>query len=123
MLIPWRKKLNILWWFKNDEDPAPPPWYSGTLLMWYLRNPLHNFASYVIGVKDRDYSVTANFPYGPNVPSDIGQTGWWRSIIDLPIKLPYVSYSGKRIEFYAGWQPIGVFGIRFTIINSSIQAY
>ena len=45
------KKLNPIWWFKNDFEPVPPDWYvkqepSFTLLKWYLRNPFQNAESY-----------------------------------------------------------------------------
>ena len=58
------KKLNPVWWFLNDDEPDPPDWqlpgkpYLIRQLSWYARNPLQNFGKYVIGVSDRNYTVT-----------------------------------------------------------------
>src|SRR5215212_8339854 len=52
-----RDKWNPIWWFKNADDPLPPESYrphdKGRALKWQLRNPLHNFTFYVIGVADK----------------------------------------------------------------------
>ncbi|HTT48606.1 MAG TPA: hypothetical protein VMG39_11470 [Pseudolabrys sp.] len=37
----------------------------------------------------------------------------------LPVFLPYASYSGTRIAFYAGWQPNGFFGFKFNLVSAS----
>jgi hypothetical protein len=29
--------------------------------------------------------------------------------------LPFVSYAGRRIVWYLGWQPSGIFGVKFGI--------
>lgn len=54
------KKLNPLWWFANDDDTVPPKEYHPEWskfrrnFYWkYIRNPLHNFTFYVIGVADK----------------------------------------------------------------------
>jgi len=31
------------------------------------------------------------------------------------VQLPFVSYSGKRVVWYAGWQPSGFFGLKFNL--------
>ena len=51
-------KLNPAWWMENSDDPLPWWWRPEAPLderkrTWMLRNPLHNFTSYVIGVADR----------------------------------------------------------------------
>jgi hypothetical protein len=52
----WYNKLNPIWWFLNDDEPYPPAWYLPgkpswlRFPAWYIRNPMSNFADYVIGV-------------------------------------------------------------------------
>jgi hypothetical protein len=31
------------------------------------------------------------------------------------VQLPFVSDSGKRVVWYAGWQPSGLFGLKFNL--------
>src|SRR6516165_1617008 len=63
---PLVRKLNLFWWFMNDFEPTPPDWYRSTqplrTLFWYLRNPLQNAGRYVLGVADRNYTVTGMWP-------------------------------------------------------------
>ena len=71
------KKLNPVWWFLNDDEPDPPDWqlpgkpFIIRQLSWYLRNPLHNFGKYVLGVVDRNYKRPPSFAEnsGPQVLS------------------------------------------------------
>jgi hypothetical protein len=37
------------------------------------------------------------------------------------IPLPFVSYTGKRVMWYAGWQKSGSFGLKFNLLNSKVQ--
>jgi len=59
--IPWRKKLNPLWWCGNEDDPEPPEWFEPTGLdherrnRWRMRNPGHNLMWYVFGVADQEF--------------------------------------------------------------------
>jgi hypothetical protein len=116
--IPWYKKWNPLWWFDNLDDPMPAenlhiwldykPWVRWFL--WRLRNPMHNFMFYVIGVADREYIVTGDFPdknWNPNGGWNrlklIGD-GWTRS---------FASYRGAKWEFYYGWNKGGRLGFAF----------
>lgn len=98
----------ILWSiFGNDDDPIPPPWYLTTwpefvrYLGWYfVRNPLHNFCFYLIGMKRRQHLVHWNHVFNPN--------GGFNII------MPFISYYGKKYAFYIGWRPSqGVFGLKF----------
>lgn len=55
------QKLNPLWWLGNADDPVPPPdWYRPgrrfRKARRHLRNPLHNFTFYVIGIADKDFT-------------------------------------------------------------------
>jgi hypothetical protein len=49
--------------------------------------------------------------------NDVGEYG--NQVIKLKFKygmqLPFVSYSGKRVVWYAGWQPSGFFGLKFNL--------
>ena len=119
-------KLNPLWWLGNDTEQTvdQAEWYHQDWpewrrsLGWALRNPLQNFRAFVIGVQDRNYEVEV--VYGNPDPqvaqrNDVGEYGY--QVIKLKFKcgvqLPFVSYSGKRVVWYAGWQPSGFFGLKF----------
>ena len=49
--------------------------------------------------------------------NDVGEYGY--QVIKLKFKygvqLPFVSYSGKRVVWYSGWQPSGFFGLKFNL--------
>ena len=72
---PLVRKLNLFWWFMNDFEPTPPDWYRPTqplrTLFWYLRNPLQNAGRYVLGVADRNYTVTGMWPVLETVWEDV----------------------------------------------------
>lgn len=95
----------LLWAiFGNDDDPYPPIWFMPNkpqwlrTVMWYIRNPLHNFFWHVIGFKDK--------------PLDYTQI--WNTKQKWNLVLPFFSYRGKRWEFYIGWRPDSkAFGIAF----------
>jgi hypothetical protein len=127
--IPLSKKLNPLWWFKNDAEqrlndgttdwymPGKPEWLRS--FFWEFRNPLQNFRAFVVGVQDRNYSVTGRAPVMTAQRNDLQppEHGWQWCVISLSgwFPLPYVSYSGKRVVWYFGWQPSGFFGAKFNI--------
>ena len=51
-------KVNPKWWIENSDEPLPWWWKYGEPTderkrTWLMRNPFHNFTSYVIGVADR----------------------------------------------------------------------
>lgn len=127
-LQPWYKKVNPIWWLLNDGEPWPPDWYLPgraywvRTLYWYLRNPFENFGDYVIGVADRNYTVTGTSPVTLTAWNDVGQIGWKYSIIRIGwLRLPFVSYAGTKWMFYAGWQYGGFFGFKVNLLNSPIQ--
>jgi hypothetical protein len=129
-LQPWYKKINPIWWLKNDGEPWPPDWqlpgypYWIRVISWYLRNPFSNFGSYVIGVSDRNFTVIGMPPVLTTAWNDLpgGRTGWKYSIIHLGyLRLPFVSYVGKHVMWYAGWEAGGYFGFKWNILNSPIQ--
>lgn len=117
---PLYKKLNPLWWFGNDES-AP----GDTFVYLYIRNFMMNFKRFVIGVGDRDHYVTGRAPALAVLRSDFGEKGWHWSVVWIgPIPaLPFVSYSGTRVEWYVGWQPWGECCFKFTVLNSPVQAW
>jgi hypothetical protein len=123
-LRPWWDKINPIWWFGNDSEPDPPSWYLPTrplwwrYVFWYLRNPFMNFLNYVVGVSDRNFNVTGPAPVMVTEWADIGDSRRWKwSLIRLPIPLPFVSYSGKRVLWHVGWEPGGCLQVKFNIVN------
>lgn len=118
--ISWKKKINPLWWFGNYNDPVDrvnqdgtevrPTFYPGKphwfrAMMWGLRNPLHNFCFFVIGLEDRTYLIND------------GQI-WPKKDRKWNVRLPFISYRGKKWEFYFGWRKGQTFGINFTKSNT-----
>ena len=123
-------RLNPVWWFLNDDEPDPPDWqlpgkpFIIRQLSWYLRNPLHNFGKYVLGVRDRNYTVVGAAPVYATSWSDVDpiKTGWKISTIYIDgLRLPFVSYENGFVIWYAGWQWSGFFGFKFNLKKSSVQ--
>ena len=126
--ISWSKKLNLLWWFGNDSEQTvyQADWYHPgwtqwrRKLMWNLRNPLQNFRAYVIGVQDRNYKLSV-FHGNPDPlvvqRNDVKEAGFQvtKLILESGLQLPFSSYSGKHVVWYAGWQPSGFFGFKFNL--------
>jgi hypothetical protein len=130
--VSWRKKLNPLWWFANDFEEQLPDWYRPEWPRWrrqfywqFLRNPLQNFRAVVLGVCDRNYTVTGRAPVMAvqrnDLPEDQSlprETGWQWCVLyggDLRAPAAFVSYSGVRLVWYVGWQPSGFAGFKLTI--------
>jgi hypothetical protein len=117
---PWYKKINPFWWFGNYNDPvngldadgtpkhgsfhsSKPLWIRK--ILWGIRNPLSNFMKFVIGFQDRPEIVNM----GKQWPAD-GQK--WN------ITMPFISYRGKKYEFYLGWRKGLTVGAAFRGANS-----
>jgi len=106
-------KRNPIWWFKNADDPVPPPWYRKgkccRKFMWYMRNPFHNFDHYVIGVGDKPFTRVGRFPDKNAKPNG----GWnWAVCKYKCLRLPFVDYQRGGFEFYMGWRNGGNFGMK-----------
>lgn len=79
------------------------------LLLWWIRNPLHNFTHHWIGFHGSVFSTRGKFlGYGIN-------TGFTRSRL---MWFPLLSYRGKYVEGYIGWRFNGAFGIALRKANS-----
>ncbi len=118
VLRPWSKKVNPLWWFLNDDET------STNFVFKYIRNPMSNFCDYVIGVCDRNYTYYGTAPVDVTAWNDLpgDRTGWKWSVIQLGwLRLPFVSYTGKHVMWYAGWEVTGNFGLKFNILHSTVQ--
>lgn len=107
------QKWNPLWWLGNADDPVPPEWYRPGQSMrgplWQLRNPLHNFTFYVIGVHDKDFVRRGKEPGAVFRRGG----GWnWAVIEHGYLRLPFVSYEGRHVRFYALWREKGNFGLK-----------
>lgn len=140
-LIPWTTKINPIWWLQgpsgwtvptvNNNSSYLPEVTNVTLRRFYwfvCRNPLMNFVGFVIGVEDRNYSVTGSAPVLKTTGRDCSppQIGWRWAVLKVNpiIRLPYVSYWGpifgskRRVEFYLGWRPhSGGFGVKLVFPN------
>jgi hypothetical protein len=117
---PWRTKINPLWWFGNDE--AAP---GDSFIYLHIRNFMMNFKRFVVGVGDRDHYVTGKTPALTIMRSDLGEQGWQWSVIwvgPIPL-LPFVSYSGQRVEWYLGWQPWGELCFKWNLLKSPVQIW
>jgi hypothetical protein len=106
-------KRNPIWWFKNADDPVPPPWYRKgkccRKFMWYMRNPFHNFDHYVIGIGDKPFRRVGRFPDKNAKPNG----GWnWAVCKYKCLRLPFVDYQRGRFEFYLGWRNGGNLGMK-----------
>ena len=136
VLIPWTKKINPIWWLHGpdgwtvpDQNNGSPylPGVTSTFLRsfyWFVcRNPLMNFVGYVIGVEDRNYSVTGSRPVLRTTGRDCEppQIGWRHAVLRVGVvRLPFLSYWGpcpgvasRDVEFYLGWRPnSGGFGLK-----------
>lgn len=134
--IPWTTKINPIWWLHGPDGWEVPtvnngtPYLSDVTDVWlrrfywfFCRNPLMNFVGFVIGVEDRNYSVTGSAPVLRTTGRDCDpqQLGWrWAFLrVNRIIHLPYVSYWGRllfasrNVEFYLGWRPhSGGFGLK-----------
>lgn len=126
VLKPWYKKINPVWWFMNDDNQTvdQADWYHPEWPYWrrwfvwnVIRNPMQNFKSFVIGVQDRNYTVVGKTPVLTVQRNDLvpPETGWQWCRIKMWVPLPFVSYSGKRVVWYMGWQPTGSFGIKWNL--------
>jgi hypothetical protein len=118
------KKLNVCWWFGSEDEQRLPEWYRPEwsqwkrVLYWYVfRNPLQDFRCYVIGCQDRNYEFTAKAPANTVQRDDLDppEFGFQWSVIWLTVPLPFISYSGRWTTWYAGWQPSGIFGLKFNL--------
>ncbi|MGD9766596.1 MAG: hypothetical protein AB7U62_03050 [Pseudolabrys sp.] len=102
------------WWFGNEEGldpgymPAWPRWKRH--VFWFFRNFMFNFFRFVIGVEDRDLIVTGPEPVFLPVwhEAQPPRAGWKWAVIRVGwLRLPFASYSGRRVVFYLGWLPSG----------------
>lgn len=121
------KKLNPIWWFGNEDDGwfGDDKWRNGrnkTLLLaliWFFRNPLHNFTFYVIGVADKPRTFEYEKVWGK---SDGFNLTFVKPLAGLfkGLRLPMLSYVGKKRGWYVGWRPYGSFGISLNFAGSYI---
>jgi hypothetical protein len=106
MKKPAVKKLNPIWWFGNDDEQQTADWYHPEWPRWprdvywnFLRNPLQNFRCFVIGVQDRNYTVTGRAPVMTVQRDDLGppERGFQWCVIHTLIPLGFLSYSSKHV--------------------------
>jgi hypothetical protein len=89
-------------------------WFS--LASWWL---LLISLAFVGGVSDRNYMVYGRAPVMTVQRNDLvpPQHGFQWCVIALKcgLFLPFLSYSGKHVVWYWGWQPSGFFGVKFNL--------
>jgi hypothetical protein len=85
-----------------DAHEDQPLWFNW--LAWNIRNPLPGIGLYFS--TDKMHGVSNWNPKG----------GWL--FLRHQSGLPFVSYRGKHIEFYAGWRPNGAFGLALRRANA-----
>lgn len=81
---------------------------------WGMDHFGHNFASYVIGVADRERLVEGRFAPRDRAPVE----GWLSCVTHVQIcgryvLLPFISFHGRHFDFEAMWSPSGAFTLRF----------
>ena len=109
--------LNSKWNPFGNYDDAPATGYHPSKpfwvrqLLWWGRNPLHNFMFHWIGVKGRVVKRVDSI-WNP-------EGGWRTSQVVATVSLPLISYRGKYIEWYMGWRPNGGFGVAARASNST----
>jgi hypothetical protein len=108
------KKINPVWWFGNLDEPTPPADYrpraSHRNLDWHVRNSLHNFTYFVVGISDKPFRRAGRYPSRTMNPHD----GWNVAVSKYRwLRLPFVSYKRGEFNFYFGWRTRGNFGIKF----------
>jgi hypothetical protein len=107
------EKFNPLWWLGNADEPVAPSWYRPNekmrTFLWHLRNPLHNFNNYVVGIHDKESVRSSRYPRGLSKPS-----GGWNFAVSKygHLRLPFIDYHRGKFEFYFGWRVLGNFGIK-----------
>jgi hypothetical protein len=128
VLIPSQKKLNPIWWLQGPDGWTVPTVNNGApylpnvknkalrIFYWFFcRNPLMNFVGFVIGVEDRNYTVTGSAPVLKTTGRDCDppQMGWrWAIVKTKWLRLPFVSYYNGKVEFYWGWRPASGAGLK-----------
>lgn len=133
--IPLRTKIYPPWWFHGPDGWDVPtinngkPYLPNVRNIWLrrfywfgCRNPLMNFVGYVVGVEDRNYTVTGSAPVMKTTGRDCvpPQQGWrWAIIRTDWLVLPFISYYRIGvIEFYLGWRPSsGGIGLKIVFPN------
>jgi len=107
------QKLNLIWWFRNADEPVAPDWYRpgqwGRNFRYHLRNPCHNFHFYIIGIADKSFMRAGRFPAEVGNPNG----GWnWAVCQYKRLRLPFIDFKRGRFEFYSGWRESGAFGLK-----------
>jgi len=129
----------LLWGiFGNDDDPAPPENYLVAQPQWWrnfmwfvVRNPLHNFFFYVIGIQGKDgWVTTGRFPntvkserFVEQWPVEPAKFNWVlhsKGWVRLPMISMRIPLGNRGFEFSMGWRPRGAFGGSLRVLKSRI---
>ena len=131
-------KIKLFLWgiFGNDDEPVPPAHYLVAQPQWwryfmwlFIRNPLHNFFFYRIGIDGKEgWTTTAKFTndnpkerFAEQWPVSPAKVAWvlhkkgWVVLPFISIRMPVMS---RGFEFYLGWRPRGSFGGSLRLLKS-----
>jgi|688.fasta_scaffold770625_2 hypothetical protein len=119
-----QEKLSPAFWLGNSDDLLPPADYlpgdPQRVSKWYLRNPLHNFTFYVIGIADRGFTRVGKSP----AENFCEPEGWNWAISQYKfLRLPFISYKSNAVMLYAGWRESGNFGLKFNLLSARYQCF
>src|SRR5215813_11658107 len=129
--VPGKYKLNPIWWLQcggpgstftaptiNNGAPYLPnikiQWLRN--LLWWFRNPCGNFVGFIIGLEDKNYTVTGSDDVLKNTGRDCVPPvmGWRWAVLRYGWGIyPFVNYYSGKVEAYLGWRPSsGGFGAK-----------
>lgn len=115
----WSQIINPLWLMSDDERNKNYTWFGIRPIgwfRWFLRNPCTNLFTVVLGISHRTRMVY--FVKGEGWTYVDGLNYGYSVAAESALKLPFISYRGKRFECMAGWKTSGGVDIQFRRANS-----
>jgi hypothetical protein len=98
--------LNPVWLASDEHRNLTWPWF-----LWFLINPCANLLSVVLGVSHRTRTVT--WARGEGWTYTDGWNWGWTVTLESKLRLPFVSYRGRYVEWSVGWKTSGAVGLTF----------
>lgn len=114
--FPWYKKINPIWWLQNDADGWFPDHYLPEeswikrAVLYFLRNPFHNFTFFIIGFRDKP---SVSYAKNPNTTHIDGEFNYGYTKVYGWLPVPFISFRKWGAEGYVGWRvPGAAFGLK-----------
>lgn len=115
-------KLSPLWWLVGPNGWTAPAINNGQPYLpdvtspfarnfyWFCRNPLMNFVGFIMGVEDRNYTVTGPAPVLLTTLRDATppQTGWKWSVIFAPVSVGALVVAALATALAFVWWPVAL---------------